>query len=186
MLDRMHVLHVEQLRKEPHHHFAVFDHARHARGRAQVVLENDPAALLVADQIDTGDVGVDAVVQVQAQHGDLEGVVGEHLLGGNDTGLEDLLIMVDVVREPVQRGRALLQTLHQQVPLALLDDAWNRVERNQPLGALLVAVDGERDPDPVKQKVRFSVTRSTGVLASHSASARSCPRTSPGAACISS
>ena len=61
--------------------------------------------------------------------------------------------MVDVVQEAVERVDALPQALRQRVPFGLRDDARNGVEGNQPLGAGLVAVDGEGDADAVEQQV---------------------------------
>jgi hypothetical protein len=153
LLDRQHLLAREQLRKEPQHHLAVFEHVRHARGRAQVVFEHVPKTVFVPDQIDAGDMRVDAVRQVDAAHRRLIRVVLGHLLGGDLAGLQDLLLVVDVVQEPVQRRDALLQAALERIPFGARDDPRHDVERYQPLVTLLVAVDGERDADAMKQQV---------------------------------
>ncbi len=46
---------------------------------------------------------------VDALHLGAELGVAEHLVGRDDAGLEDLLAVVDVVDEPVERGDALAQ-----------------------------------------------------------------------------
>ena len=156
MLHRQHRLRGEQLREQPHHHLAVLEHVRNARGRAQVVLEHVVAAVVVPDQVDAGDVRIHLVGQVQPDHRDLVGVVGEHLLGRDHAGLEDLLLVVDVVQEPVERRHALLQALREHFPFGVGNDARDRVERDQPLGAGLVAIDRESNADAVEQQVRFA------------------------------
>ena len=156
VLDGQHGLRREQLRKQPHHHLAVLEHVRHAGGGAQVVLEHEVAAVLVADQVDAGDLRVDLVGQVEADHRHLVGLVGQHLFGGDHPGLEDGLPVVDVVEEPVQRGDALLEALGEHLPLGARDDARNGVERDQALGAGFIAVDGEGDAHSVEQEVGFA------------------------------
>ena len=156
VLDRQHRLPGEQLREQPHHHLAVLEHVGHAGGRAQVVLQHQVAAVAVADQVDARDVRIHLVRQVQADHRHLVGLVGQHLLGRNHAGLENFLTVVDVVQEPVERVDALLQAPLEHVPLGSRDDARNGVERDQALGALLVAIDGEGDADAVKQQVGFA------------------------------
>jgi len=64
-------------------------------------------------------VGVHAVEKVHPGH--LRAVLGvvEDLLGRDVTGAEDLLIVVNVVQEPVERGHALHQTLLHDPPLVV-------------------------------------------------------------------
>ena len=81
--------------------------------------------------------------------------VAEHLLGGNDARLQDLLIMVDVVDEGVQRPDALLEPRLEPHPLLGGQHARHDVEGNQPLGALFLPVDRESDSDPVEQRIRL-------------------------------
>ena len=63
--------------------------------------------------------------------------------------------MVDVVHEAVQRPHALPQAALQLIHSSRRDDARDEVERNQPLGAVLFAVDGEGDADAVEQRIRL-------------------------------
>ena len=156
VLHRQHRLALEQLGEEPHHHLAVLDHVRHARGRAQVVLEHVVLAVRVAHQVDAGDAGIDAVGQLDAAHFLLEAGVLQHLLGRDHARLEDLLPVVDVVQEAVERIYALLESLRQLVPLRFRDDARDGVERNQPFRTLFVAVDGEGDANAMEQQVGFA------------------------------
>ena len=63
--------------------------------------------------------------------------------------------MVDVGEEGVQRPDALLEPGFEARPFLGRQDARHDVERDQPLGARVLAVDGERDADAVKQCVRL-------------------------------
>ncbi len=82
---------------------------------------------------------------------------------GIDAGLQDLLVVIDVVDEAVERGHALAQATLHLAPFVGRDDARDQVERNQPLGAavaaagvvVLRAVDGESDADAAKDDFGF-------------------------------
>ena len=108
----------EELGEEPHHHLAVLEHVRHARGRAQVVLEHVVRAVLMAHEIDAGDVRIHVVRQLQAEHRDLVGLVGEHLLGRHHALFQDLLFVIDVVQEAVQRVAALVGRMNDPAGVA--------------------------------------------------------------------
>jgi hypothetical protein len=156
VLDRRDVVVAEELGKEPHHHAAVLEHVGDARGRAQIVLEDVVLAVAVPHDVHACDVAVDLVRQVETRHRHLVRVVRQHLLGGNHARAQDLLAVVDVVQETIERRHALAQPLLQQPPLGARDDARDGIERDQPLGAVLVTVDGERDADAVKQEIGFA------------------------------
>ena len=156
VLHRQNRLGGEQLGKQPHHHFAVLEHVRNAGGRAQVVLQHVIAAIVMPDQVDAGDMRVDAVGQLQPDHRDLIGVVGEHMIGWDHAGLEDRLVVIDVVQETVQRADALGETFGEHLPFGARNDARDRVERDQPLGAGLIAIHRERNADPMEQQVGLS------------------------------
>ena len=59
--------------------------------------------------------------------------------------------MVDVVQERVQRLHALLQPAVEHLPFVRRNDARHDVERDQPLGAGVLAVDRERDADAMER-----------------------------------
>ncbi|MNG26687.1 hypothetical protein D3C84_1117060 [compost metagenome] len=84
--------------------------------------------------------GINATVQIQALHGDLITLVSQDLFGRDDALLEDALAVVDVGQEHIQSLDPLNAATLNHLPFAGLDAARNDVERNQPLGALLVPV----------------------------------------------
>src|ERR1035437_1389827 len=69
------------------------------------------------------------------------GFGGENDLTRHDAVVEDLLLVVKVIDEQVQRVNALLETLFQPAPLDRRDNARHNVEREDLLHARLLAVD---------------------------------------------
>ena len=63
--------------------------------------------------------------------------------------------MIDVVDEGVERPDALLEAGLQAHPFLRGQHPRHDIERDQPLGALLLAIDRERDADPMEQGVRL-------------------------------
>ena len=109
MLNRCHLVPGKQLGKQAHHHLAVFQHVRHAGRHPQVVFEDVELAGPGADDIDTGDMRVNLAGQVHTlHHRPVLGIV-QHLLGRNLAGLEDFLVVIDIVQEHVQRLDPLAQ-----------------------------------------------------------------------------
>ena len=78
--------------------------------------------------------------------------IAQHLLGGDDAGLEDLLVVVDVVDEGIERAHALLESAFERIHSSR-QDARHDVERDQALRAFLLAVDREGDADAVEQRI---------------------------------
>ena len=153
MVDGGDALGGEQFGEQPHHHLAVFQHVADAARRTQVVLQHVESAVAVAHQVDPGDVRVDVAMQVEPVHDLLIAVVGQHLLRRDDAGLEDALIVIDVGEEQVQCLDPLDAPSLDPAPFADGDAARDDVEGDQTLGALRVAVQGEGDARPVKQKI---------------------------------
>ena len=164
---RRHAVQREQLGEQPHRHLAVLEHVAHAAGHAQVVFEHVVGAAAIgvggAHDVDAGDVRVHAAGHVDAHHLGPELRVLQHLLLRHDAGLDDRLLVVDVVHEAVERVDALAQPGFELLPFALGNDARDHVERNQPLGAgavfVLGAVDGEGDADAAKHQFGLVATR---------------------------
>ena len=73
----------------------------------------------------------------------------------NHPVLEDLLFVVDVVQKQVQRRDALDEPGLHQIPLRPGNKPRHGVEREHPLGAAFVAVDGEGHP--LLEKEQFKV-----------------------------
>jgi hypothetical protein len=63
--------------------------------------------------------------------------------GGYDLVLQDLLLVVEVMKEEIEGGDSLDQARLKPRPFTRRDDAWDQVEGEDALGALGVIVDGE-------------------------------------------
>src|SRR6185369_6138984 len=119
---------LEQFGEHAFHHLAVLEHVRHAGGHAQVVLEHVHRAVLVADQVRAADVRPGTERWFDAPDGRAE------VLGRLDDGrrhhsiLDELLPVVDIVDEQVQRRGALPETRLDLLPFLARDGAWNDVE----------------------------------------------------------
>ncbi len=165
--DRRHAIAREQVREQPHHHLAVLQHVGHAGGHAQVVFQHVELALARAHHVDACHVGIDIAGHVDAEHlGAVLRVVID-LVGWDHTGADDVLPVVDIVDEAVQRRHPLAQAALERCPLAGGEDAGNDVERDGPLGAavglVFFTVNGERDAHAPEDQI------SLGALVVHGA-----------------
>ena len=79
-------------------------------------------------------------------------VVGDHL-DRDPARPQDLLAVVDVVQERVDRPHPLLDAPLEPGPFPGRDDARDDVERDEPLVALLAAVDVEGDAGAPEQRL---------------------------------
>ncbi len=141
-------MHREQLGEQSHHGLAVFQHVGNTGRRPQVILQHIEVILFHSHQIDTGNVGIDPVGQLDPTHlRPVHGVV-QHLMGADEAGLDDLLFMVDVLQKGVQRPDPLLETLLQAAPFFRAKDARHDVKGNQPFAAVGLTIYGESDPQP--------------------------------------
>ena len=132
------------------HRGAVLEHVAGAGGRAEVVLEHEVLAVLVADDVDAGHVRVHAAGRLEADHLAAEVARAEDELGRDPPVAEDALLVVDVVEEEVERAHALDEAALEQAPLVARDHARDEVEGEDPLDSLLLAVD--REPDALVQE----------------------------------
>jgi hypothetical protein len=167
MGDRRHAVLAEQFGEQPHHHLAVFQHIAHAAGHAQVVFEHVVLALALgirsAHDIDAADVRINAVGHVHPHHFGAELGIALDLLARHHAGLEDLLVVVDVMDEAVQRRDPLHQAFFHAAPLVRGNDARDQVKGDQALGAravlVLGAIDGKRDADTAEDHLGLVAAR---------------------------
>jgi hypothetical protein len=135
----------EQFREHRHHRLAVLEHVRDPRWRAGVVLEHQELVLAGADEVDPDDVAVDPAGRGEAHHLREERRVAAQQAVRQATATDDLLAMVEIVQEGVDRPHPLLDTALQPPPLGAGDDPRNHVERDQPFLGVVLAVDVEGD-----------------------------------------
>ncbi|MND85079.1 hypothetical protein D3C80_769910 [compost metagenome] len=99
---------------------------------------------------------IEVVRQVETLHRQLVALVGQHLLGRDDPGLDDALVVIEVAEEHVQRTYALDAALFDLAPFARRDAARDGIEGDQALGTLIVAIQGEGDARAMEQQVRLA------------------------------
>ena len=144
----------EGIGKEPHHDLAVLEHIGDARRRAHIVLEHEEIALAGADQVDAGDMRIDIARRLDAEHLGAKGRVRQHELRRHEARLDDLLVVIDVVEEDVDRLHPLNAAALDKLPFGAGEDTRDQVEGDQPLGRAAIGIDGESDAEAAKQLLR--------------------------------
>ncbi|MNN01809.1 hypothetical protein D3C81_1144370 [compost metagenome] len=153
--DRRHLMAREQFGEETHHHLAVFQHIRHAGRYAQIVFQHVELALAGAHDIDAGDMRIDVGGDRYALHLGAVLRIAEDLLRRDDAGLDDILVVVNIVDEHIQRAYPLHQAGFHVRPFTGGNHARDDVERNDTFGAGFIAVDGEGNANAAEDKVGF-------------------------------
>ena len=149
--DRRDALPIKGVRKEPHHDLAVLEHVGHAGWRAHIVLQHEEVTLASADQVDASDVGVDVVGRLDAVHLGSVGWIEQHEFRRYQTSLEDLLVVIDVVEEDIDRLEPLDAALFHELPFGAVENAGNQIEGDQPLGRAALGIDREGDAEPAEK-----------------------------------
>ncbi len=143
----------EQLGKQPQHDLPVLQHVGDPGRRAGIVLEHVEDVGIDPHDVDAGDMHVDVVWHFLAVHLRPEHRVLEHQVLGDDTGPEDLAPAVDVADVVVDGFDPLLEPAAQDVPFGGCQDAWQHVERDEPLLCVGLAIDREGDADAAEQEL---------------------------------
>ena len=144
-LDRAHRVALEELGKRAPQHLAAGQDVRHAGRRAQVVLQDQILTVLVADEVDPGDVGPDPAWRLEPQELAPEPGAGEHDLGRDHPLPQDALLAVHVVEKCVECPGPLLEASLQPPPARRVDDAGDGIEREQLLDPMVAVAHAERD-----------------------------------------
>ncbi|EKE17675.1 MAG: hypothetical protein ACD_10C00326G0001, partial [uncultured bacterium] len=153
VLNRRHFVFGEKLREEPHHHLAVFKHVGNTRRHAQIVFQHIKLAGAGTDNIDPGNMRIDTARHVNTLHDWTVLRIVQYLLGWYFPRPENLLVMVNIMQEHVQRPDPLPQTALHRLPFGRRNNARNNVKRNEPLFARLFAVNCKGNANPVKSQI---------------------------------
>jgi len=143
--DRAHAVAGERIGERAAHRDAVFEHVGGARRATEIVFENEVFAVMVADEIGAADVDVNVARNIEVHELAPEVFGAEDQGGGDDFVLQNLLPVVEIVQEKVERGDALDEAGLELGPFGARDDAGNEVERENALGALRIVIDREGD-----------------------------------------
>ena len=146
LLHRLHGVVVEQPAARLGHGRPVLDHVGDAAGIAQVVLQHPVAAIGIAHDVDAGDIAVRPVRHRDAHCVALEAPRRhDQPFRHHPVGDRGGVAAVQVVEEAVEGGHPLGESPLEFLPFQRRDQPGKEVHRPDPLGALLVAVDGEGD-----------------------------------------
>ena len=147
MLNRTDPVALEQLWQQPRHGETVLEHVGDPRRSAHVVLEHPPASGPVADEIAAADMTVDTARRADSVHRTREGRAADHQRPGHDPRPDDLVRVIDVVDERIERADALGQAALDHRPFRARQYARHEVHRPGPIPSrAVVAGDLERDP----------------------------------------
>jgi hypothetical protein len=123
----------EQLRKDMGHRSAVLDHIGDPGRSTKVVLEDAVAAVLIANQIDAGDVDADAVRRIDPTGISMEVGRRQDEPAGQDAVRQHLRRTIDIGEERLQRANPLDDTRLDELPFQRRDDTRYQVERKRAL-----------------------------------------------------
>ena len=163
MRDRRDPVRAEKVGKQPHHHLAVFQHVANAAGHPQVVFKHVVHALTLRvrcpHDVYPRNMRIHVARYVDAHHLGTELRVVHHLVGRNQSGLDDLLAVIHIVDKAVQRRDPLHQAFFEIGPFMRRDDARDQVKRNQAFvpGTVFVfgTINRKRDADAPKDQFGF-------------------------------
>ena len=111
--------------------------------------------MAVAHQIGAHDVDVGVEGNVQPDHLRAEVMVSFDQIPRDHPVLQDLLVVIDVVQEQVQRGDPLRDACLQMLPFRCGDHPRDDVERQDAVDGVLVGIDDEGDAEIVKLPLRI-------------------------------
>ncbi len=139
--------------KGAHHQMAVLDDVRNPRRRPRIVFEHAKHTLPIAYEVDAADADVCAMRKIEPLHLGAEVGVAENKLGGNRAVVQDMLLVVDVVEEAIQRRDALNAATLDVRPIVAREYSRDHVEGQHSVDRIAVTVDGERDTKVVELAV---------------------------------
>ena len=142
-----------EVRECPHHQMSVLDDVRNPGRGPRVVFEHAEHTLTVTHEVDAADADVCAVRKIEPLHLGAEVAVADDELGGHRAVVQDVLLVVDVVEEPIQCCDALNAATLDVRPIVTREDSRDHVEGQHPVDRIAVAVDGERDAEVVELAV---------------------------------
>ena len=117
VVDRARVVALEEARELPPQRVPVLEHVRDPRRRAQVVLEHEELAGVVAHQVDPRDVDVDVARRPHPDRLALEVLRGPDQRARHDPVAQHPALAVEVAQELVEREHALRDAARDAVPL---------------------------------------------------------------------
>src|SRR6185436_6503585 len=120
----------------------------HSGGRSQIVFENVPLAVAVPYEVRSRHMTPDPARWLEPEALPAKRRRRLNQLTGNHAVFEDLLLVIDVVDENVERVDSLAESALEDLPIRGLNYAGNNIKRKDAFGPGFVAVNVERDSHP--------------------------------------
>ena len=133
----------EGLRAAPAAQFPRNKRIGRAAGDAEVILQNEPAAVLCLHKVDAGDVAVNALGRYKALALRQIAAARKHKILRHNAVPDDLFVAVDVLQKQIQCIDPLYKPLVQRAEFLRCDDPGQRVEWKKPLLKCAVFVQAE-------------------------------------------
>ena len=144
-----------KLWQQAHHHLAIFQHIGHARGCAHIVFQNIKIVLIQTHNINAGNLNINIMRHMPARHQGAKMRIGEDNVGRDGASLQDLLLVINITQEHVQRPHALNEPCLKPCPFAARDHPWNEIKGDQSLAGFLIAINGKGNANAPEHHFRL-------------------------------
>ncbi len=124
----------------------VLDDIADPRRGAGIVFEHAEFAVAAADNVGAADIDIGFVRDRDAAHARAVVRVAEDQIGGKNAVFQDLLVVIEVIEQQVQRGHPLNDAGLDVAPFLGRDQAGDRIERQDPVDRAGLRVDRKGDP----------------------------------------
>ena len=131
----------------------VFDDIAYTGGRPRIVLENEERAVLVPHDIGAADIDVCLVRQIDVAHRRAIVAVAEDQLRRDDAVAQDMLLMVDIVEQQVDRGDPLRDAALEMLPFVARQDSRDHIERQDPVDRFGFRINRKGDSEIVELRI---------------------------------
>src|ERR1043166_3958537 len=154
LIHRVNSRRFKHLREGSFHHPAVFQDIRNSRGTPQVIFEDVNLTVAIPDEIRAGDMAPDALRRVEThtflakRPGGLDEILGHYLI------FDDLLLVINIVDEKIERIDSLLESLFNPIPFCGFNYARDDIEWKDLFCGRVIAVHIEGDTGLQQQALR--------------------------------
>src|SRR5262245_22184805 len=117
------------------HRTTIFQNVADAAWATAIIFEHHVLPLVIADQVRAADVNVNILRHLEVHELAAKMFSRKDVVRGNNTLLDDSLLVINVVEEKIERRDALRQTAFEKFPFLRRNDSRDEIERKNPLRA---------------------------------------------------
>ena len=107
-------------------------------------------SVLVANQINAADMGIDGFIQVDTQHPRLVATVFKHKLAWHNAFFDNRLFVINIMDKLIERADTLLAAFFHHLPFLDVNDAWDNIKRYHALNVAGIAIHSEGHAAAIK------------------------------------